>query len=363
MKNLIFLLLIFTCLVQAELAEGEGSQPPRYSIVSLGTLPGFDRSRADGLNDKGEVVGVLGTGTSTRPDHVFQWRHGRLQDLGTVPSPYTPNDPYKINRVFINNHGLIVASFSVFFDGAYMGTRETAGMFRNAAWQILPSLPGFSDSSAAAVSDKGDVLLTADHTSSTGVFPDNPLSLYLPHIALYHWGSVTDLGPGCASGLNSRGEISGYVFRDVKGDAQPTFINVQDTHSVSALLLTRDHKTELGQDRTAGINDLGTVIGLTGGAPTGQGYSFKDALPVQWRHGSVERLGLDAEPQAINAQGEIVGGDCLWYNSHRYKLAHLLMRRSRWKALRVSAINSRGQIAGTGRFRGKSVAFLMTPIE
>ena len=225
-------------------------------------------------------------------------------------------------------------------------------------------LPGFTDTTAAAINARGDIVLTMDSTSSTTHADAFPYDA--PHIALYKNGTLIDLGPGYASGLNDTGEVSGYVYTDAHGDPRPSFVNAQDTRLVSALILTADKRIHLGEGMTTAINNRGTVIGLSGGLPTAQGYSFGKAFPVRWQQGTKKRLEVTAPseaPAAINAPGQIVGGSRLWQNARQYSLNRLIPSGSGWKKLQANAINSRGQIAGMGLFRGKSRAFLMTPTK
>ena len=68
--------------------EGLGGAPelaraPVVSVTDLGTLPGGGFSRASGINDRGQVVGVSTTAT-TEP-HAALWANGTITDLGTLP--------------------------------------------------------------------------------------------------------------------------------------------------------------------------------------------------------------------------------------------------------------------------------------
>ena len=70
-----------------------------FTIKDLGTLPGGTTSRANGINDRGQVVGSSGTAGFT---HAFLFENGMMVDLGTLPG----DD--QSNAVGINNHGQIV---------------------------------------------------------------------------------------------------------------------------------------------------------------------------------------------------------------------------------------------------------------
>lgn len=338
-----------------------------YSILSLGTLPGFTRSTALGLNDKGEVVGSLDSGQDNLPSHVFLWSERRLHDFGTIPSPYSaPNapHPFTIEKVSLNNRGMVVVSWSVFFDGAYMGTRQVVSVRRDGRWKDLPLLPLFQDNAEATVNERGDIALTADHTSNTRHADSPPYDP--PHVALYRGGRLMDLGPGHSSGINNKGEVCGFVAVDAKG-APRGLVNVYEERAVIAFKITAGKRERIGQGMTTAINDQGVIVELAEGVPTDQGYSFAKALPARWQDGELSLLpvpqGEHAVPAAINNRGQIVGGHWLWEGNRRYDLNPFVPESSGWTHLQANAINNLGQIAGWGRFHGKRRAFLMTPAK
>ena len=298
---------------------------PRYSIVNLGTLPGFTRSLAYGLNERGEVVGSLESGFDL-PSHVFLWSKRRLHDLGTIPSPYGANSAFAIEKVCLNNRGMIVVSWSEFFDGAYMGMRQIVSVRRHGQWHNLPLLPGFDDNASATVNEHGDIALTADHTSSTGHADFPPYDP--PHVALYRRGRLTDLGPGDASGLNNKGEVCGFVNRDAKGFARPSYVNADESRVVIAFQVRNGKRTRIGEGMTTAINDEGVIIGQVGGIPYGYNYSvgYNNSVakgqPAHWQNGKMSLLpvqrGEHAVPAAINNRGQIVGGHWLWERGEQY---------------------------------------------
>ena len=126
-------------------------------------------------------------------------------------------------------------------------------------------------------------------------------------------------------------------------------------------------RTRIGEGMTTATNDQGVVTGQVGGVPTAQGYSFSRALPAQWQNGKMSLLpvqrGEHAVPAAINNRGQIVGGHWLWERGRQYDLNSFVSERSGWTHLQAKAINNRGLIAGWGEFRGKTRAFLLTPIK
>jgi probable HAF family extracellular repeat protein len=69
-----------------------GAQPAsaQLSITDLGTLgggdcslPGREFSQANGINDRGQVVG--GSSTDGCSIHAFLWEKGKMTDLGALP--------------------------------------------------------------------------------------------------------------------------------------------------------------------------------------------------------------------------------------------------------------------------------------
>ena len=53
-------------------------------MTGLDTLPGGSFSIAQGINNRGQVVGY--SDTTTGVQHAFLWQNGTMTDLGTLPS-------------------------------------------------------------------------------------------------------------------------------------------------------------------------------------------------------------------------------------------------------------------------------------
>ena len=136
-------LMAGTCFLSAScLASPASSQttPPRYRITAtLQRLPKF-RSLYDfmeiyALNKRGEAVGACFddpyTAAVPRTNAAFIWRNGKTEALGQL-SGYTNS---KANE--INNSGEIVGDVST-----YEGPGERAVVWQNGKLRLLPMLPG-----------------------------------------------------------------------------------------------------------------------------------------------------------------------------------------------------------------------------
>jgi probable HAF family extracellular repeat protein len=80
----------------------------RQHTSDLGTIPGFIDTFATAVSDDGTVVGYSGTQGLAKtvrvsgPSHAWVWYHGRMTDLGTLPSSES-------SAAFgVNDHGVVV---------------------------------------------------------------------------------------------------------------------------------------------------------------------------------------------------------------------------------------------------------------
>jgi len=162
--------------------------------TDLGVLPGHEGSRANGINDRGLIVGVSGPGDSPGPDaQAVVWRDGVIHALAGACSV----------AMAVNAAGQII--------GSALGGH--ACLWQDGAVYNLGSLPGHTASTASAINDAGD----AAGSSGMGRCSDS-------RAALWRRGQVYDLNdlipPDSgwvlqgASGINQRGQISGYGLRN-----------------------------------------------------------------------------------------------------------------------------------------------------
>src|SRR5258708_16729384 len=76
----ILIVLALLCVAALQPAFGQG-----FTIKDLGTLPGGTRSFANGINNRGQVVGEATT-VAGGNGHAFLFENGVMAALGTLPA-------------------------------------------------------------------------------------------------------------------------------------------------------------------------------------------------------------------------------------------------------------------------------------
>jgi probable HAF family extracellular repeat protein len=184
---------------------------------------------------------------------------------------------------------------------------------------------------------------------------------------------ATDLGvlPGhdqsYAMAINNVGQVAGESRKSGTPD---------DTHA----FLFDGNLRDLGPATSANdINDSGQVVGarVVGGA------SYWTAYRCDMSGGNPQFVDLGtlpgfvgSEATAINDKGDVVGHSFTGWGSgqqiHAFicraggqmqDLNALIPTGSGWELTWASAINNKGQIAGTGTYNGRRQAYLLTPVS
>ena len=338
----------------------------RYDILDLGGLPGFSKSKANALNDVGQVIGTLTSDAGEdeglcRDFCGFLWSESRMISLGRC----LPKS--------INNHGQIAGAIYYSLPPA----PDVAAALGNAGL-LKPLMPRLGDGkslySVAEAINKNGLIVGFSKSSHAGKIP-----------CLWEDGMVRPLPlpegylGGTAAAVNDRGQIAGEVWAG----------NEADSH---AILWEGDRVTLLGeppgcgQSRAVAVNNHGAVL-LRGirsnlGEITNQVMASNtlnaetlETLTYQetsflWHNGQM--TSIDGLANAINNSDQAVGRSVpakwqkpkalLWQEGDANDLNTLIPSGSDWHLLRATGINNNGQIVGYGHHHGQGCAFLLTPV-
>ena len=274
------------------------------SIKDLGTLPGKTNSRAQGINNRTQVVGFSFTARFGADAHGFLWSDGVMEDLHPVISLGGSAS----FATAINEAGHIVG------DATTPGDAEDhAFLLRRGTVLDLGTLGGtFSFA---------DALNASDTVVGTSALPGNQAF----HAFVWN-GSMVDMGSlggvySEALAINNRGTVVGFSL--LAGDqSQHAFLwrdgRLADLHAPSLP----------ASSAALGINNAGQIVGLA--SPTVEDV-FDGNFAV------------------------------LWDGDRVIDLNTLIPAGSGWQLYRAAAINDRGEIAGVGNHDGQIRAFLLTP--
>lgn len=320
----------------------------RYNVTDLGELGG-DFTGAYGVNDAGEVTGF--SLTADRVIHAFLYKHGLMEDLGSL----LDSSGESVGNS-INNRGWVTGDSS---GGAFIFGR---GEVRDLG----------AASSATAINDRGEVTGTVSPAGQPGA----------SHAFLYDHGVMTDLGtlPGgrfsAGTAINSSGEIVGYA--DNAAGETSAFLY---RHGTLLPLNTPGGPESAGT--SVGINDKGDVVGTYDAtiSPFGTPFQTTEAF-IRYRNGQVSALGfpmygVQSFANAINNQDVVVGAAVLLYpegdqhaviyaNGVMTDLNDLIDPGLGINLIEATAISDNGNIVANGDPNGGCCswyhAYLLTPI-
>jgi probable HAF family extracellular repeat protein len=278
-------------------------------IVDLGTLRAGLDSAGLTINNAGEVVGMATVDTTIdsfplgpwrSPTHAFIWRHGVMQDLGTLGGA----DSFPTGGCNNERSELVVGwSFTDSIANASTGIpTQHAFVWDHGTMTDIPTLGG-SSAFAQCPNNRGQVIGQSNLTGDVGC-PDSCAQ----HAFSWDHGTLTDLETlggsfSLANWLNNQGEAVGGA----------TTTNDESFH---ATLWKNGQITDLGTfdgdcaSVGVAINSKSHVVGLSFNCDT------NTLRMVLWENGSIIDLNAAipansslflAEPDNINERGEIVG--------------------------------------------------------
>ena len=339
-----------------------------YDVIDLGTLGGAWSSAVD-INEGGVITGYAATSMSVK--HAVFWdEDGHIVDLG-VPDGFTIS-----SAGAVNDAGQMLVSAS---DGN--GTVYQQYLVEDGIWTPIEEVVGLVSFGAADINNAGQII----GTSST-----YPSSEPFPVALLWEDGSWTVLGT--LGGDTSPGEIN--EVGQVVGSSQ--LIVPDGAWSPRAFLWEDDVMTDLGvigddfASSARDINDYGDIVGVSTESIGPIGYQHDRAVvwpagvpgPIELGHtpDSNRTCGGSTYPSnaaaAVNNHGQVVGSArCiasggalaafLYQDGAMYNLNDLIPSGSGWDLVRATDINDAGQIIGYGvhhPYDDTLRAFLLDPL-
>lgn len=273
--------------IHAFLNRGKG-------LVDLGAMRGAS-SRAEAINDKGQVLGNY-LDAFGQPAGGFIYYRGDRRNLGTLPGRFTIYSD-------INNAGYTTAS-GVATGGYHAFLRSPDGKLRD-----IGSLPFRNPTTMAeALNNRNQI------TGNSG-----PLLLPDPPVHAYIWtnGVMRDLGnlgggaPNSGLAINDHGQVTGYAA------VPPGRLN-----------------------RAAFLYTHGRLIDIDGRPPTAERFSLGTGIN---NHGYV-----------VGESNDLSG--FIYRGRRRESLNSLIDPKLGWDIRSPAAINDAGQIAATAYRKGISYA-------
>ncbi len=338
-----------------------------WTLTALGTLGG-DSSRANAINDAGQVVGAADTSLKNPANaggrmirdpffaHAFLYADGKMQDLGAL------NGNESEARA-INSSGQIVGQVGGYFGHAFLYSDGQMSNF---------DFPDGGSSQPMAINASGQIV---------GMSSVKPQFAGYNKVILFRDGKMQDLNlsnffgkdSGLVSivGMNDAGLILGEILNFGFGSGK---------EMGRAFIYHPEGWVEFIGFYPSAINAAGQVVGQ--GNLTASNGSMHAFLYSDGKEQDLGALGeVFSSARAINASGQVVGifgasvthkepaqGHAFVYRDGKMQDLNTLvgeagLAAAGFKVLyTATGINARGQIVGTGTdLKGHDMAFLLTP--
>ena len=351
--------------------------------TDLGTLPGPAglSSATTWISGNGLIAGYSENGeidpfAGVQSVHGVVWKHGEILDLGTIKGGY------ESVANGINNRGVVVGYANNSIPDpeslAGMGSQTRAVAWWNGEIHDLGTLGG-TDAAALYVNDLGQIV--GQSYTSTSVPPpiqhctDYPLTL---HAFIWENGEMNDLktlGGTCAFAyaLNNRGQVVGQANLAGDSESHPFLWERGVMKDLGALGGTYGY--------AGWLNDSGDVVGAATNPLDKALFAFS------WKEGVMTNLGTlngnaCSAADAVNSKGQVVGGSglsfpaffpsctdaiehaVLWEDGKILDLNSLVSSPSELTLNEATFINERGEISGFGSLaNGDTHAFELIPCD
>lgn len=312
-----------------------GAEAPLYSVQDLGTLDGLVPN-VSGINVSGEVSGYVSGGGGPR---AARYRDGAWS--------YVPGLENTMSLALgINDHGDLVG-YLLTDSGSWRAFRYVDGT----GVEVIEPLPGGSASFGMAINNNGEVVGSGDTPQGNRAWH---AARGLPAVALptFDGGAF-----GTESGVNDAGQIAGTA--SLADGSQHAF-----RAEVDGTLTDLGAFPDGGMSVAAGIDGAGRVSGRALRNGNFRAFRYAGAL-----------IDLDSfGALSSGAQGTSNGTTVGWYTSPTFELRAFghtaadgsfdlnarIPADSGWVLSQAKAVNSEGQIVGSGMLNSQPRAFLLT---
>jgi probable HAF family extracellular repeat protein len=347
-----------------------GQAALKYRVLAI--TPGS----AQGVNDKGDVVGTLTLpnpppipeGQGPTVPRAFLYKGGKITNLGAFYTPSAPTE-YGTTGAAVNNSDVVAGN--ILNDG---GNDGGAGAFDAFIWKngvMTDIAQGTSDGGQSAfavgINEQGEAVGTYDAVVILHIPPFG-----FPHAYVSLNGVRTDLGTLAGEntnysfgyGINNAGQVVGVSSNTTNGFGGGTYAPIGTLWY--AFLWTNGTMKAIGGIQSANfspaaINDNGWIAGTLGGQAVL--YVNSRFIPLGAVKGFPFSQGL-----SMNNLGMVVGNlegaatpSVFVYDGVMHDLNTLVD--GGWTITTVGKINIFGQIAATGTRSGSTTtyALLLTP--
>lgn len=346
----------FLCCFLAAASTAGAKTPkhsPHYRITPFDIYFVVEGSHC--LNSAGIIVGSKSVPQKPHSDalnrQTYLWKNGVLKSLGITEDELASSEPSAIN-----DRGQVVGTLDKGTGFQNMHSWGHAFLWERGHWQDLNPLMTGEVSAATAINNKGEITISTQ--SSSMISMDDPHREQQQPCYLYRKGQgLTLLGYGGVVALNNNSQI---LLNNWWSEGSK--YSLWDSGKTTVLTAP-----ELAGGTLRGMNDHLQIIGQQGDRA------------FLYENGHLTYLGQSKDNYAasLNNKGQIVGyyylprvagkkpvqHAFLWQKGKFSDLNRLISPKRGWVFRDASCINDRGQIVGTGTYRGKYSGFLLTPVR